>query len=143
MTNRSNDSLRQSTCLRLPEHCSRFNRSFTPPALINGVVDRNLNIIPYLLGSRPLYLPRNPRNPIAVDPAIERARHYVGCGNTANVEPRSSPVWAPFADVEWTSDEEESFRSPSGGKTVPSFILVSYVKSRGHDPFQDRNRVSH
>src|SRR6202022_4656453 len=50
---------------------SQFNRSFTPPALINDpyALDRKLVISSLLVGPRSLFIPRNP---YAVDPAIER-----------------------------------------------------------------------
>jgi hypothetical protein len=84
---------------------SQFNRSFTPPALINDpfAVDRKLTITPLLLGSRPLYVPRNP---FAVDPAVERVRHYVGSEGVTDRELRPSPVLAPELDTEWGSDDE-------------------------------------
>ena len=86
---------------------SPFNRSFTPPALINDpyVVDRKLVITPLLLGSRPLYVPRNP---FAVDPAVERVRHYVGSQKFVDSDLCPSPVLAPVPDTDWVSDEEET-----------------------------------
>ena len=96
---------------------SPFNRSFTPPALINDpyVVDRKLTITPLLLGSRPLYVPKNP---FAMDPAVERVRHYVGSENLSDLDLRPSPVLAPLADTEWNSDEEDPLISGTGHQVV-------------------------
>jgi hypothetical protein len=106
---------------------SQFNRSFTPPALINDpyAVDRKLVITPLLLGSRPLYVSRNP---YAVDPAIERVRHYVGCEETSkDVELRPSPKLAPLADDDWHSDEEYSAleKNSSVSLRIPFLIFRS------------------
>ena len=105
---------------------SPFNRSFTPPALINDpyVVDRKLVITPLLLGSRPLYVPRNP---FAVDPAVERVRHYVGCEKFADPDLCPSPVLEPVPDIDWVSDEEESYIREDDYKMVSRvFSSVSF-----------------
>lgn len=101
---------------------SPFNRSFTPPALINDpyVIDRKLVITPLLLGSRPLYVPRNP---FAVDPAVERVRHYVGSDKFSDIDLRPSPVLAPVLDTEWVSDEEEGSRPPITHEAVPHLFF--------------------
>jgi hypothetical protein len=101
---------------------SQFNRSFTPPALINDpyAVDRKLVITPLLLGSRPLYVPRNP---YAIDPAIERVRHYVGCEETSrDMELRPSPTLPPVPDEEWLSDDDE-FSSLESTFSVVLYLL--------------------
>ena len=109
---------------------SPFNRSFTPPALINDpyVVDRKLVITPLLLGSRPLYVPRNP---FAVDPAVERVRHYVGCEKFADPDLRPSPVLAPVPDIDWVSDEEELARRKMTAKRYLVFVIQSHSRRKG------------
>jgi hypothetical protein len=85
---------------------SQFNRSFTPPALINDpyVVDRKLTVTPFLFGSRPAF---KPRNPFAVDPAVERAHHYMR-PKQKDAELCPSPRSAPIPDdEEWSSDEDK------------------------------------
>lgn len=101
---------------------SPFSRSFTPPALINDpcVVDKKLTITPLLLGSRPLYVPRNP---FAIDPAVERVRHYMGCKNVIDLDLSPSPVLATRSDIEWTSDEEERWARENVENTVRILIM--------------------
>jgi hypothetical protein len=86
---------------------SQFNRSFTPPALINDpyAVDRKMTITPLLIRERQLYYSRNP---YAVDPAIERMRHYLGPEDLTNTEMQPSPKLRPVRDVEWFSEDESS-----------------------------------
>jgi hypothetical protein len=84
---------------------SQFNRSFTPPALINDpfVVDRKFTISP-LLVSRPAFMSRNP---YAVDPAVARMRHYVGFEDFTETDLKPSPKLPPFVrDDEWSFDDE-------------------------------------
>jgi hypothetical protein len=86
---------------------SQFNRSFTPPALINDpyVVDRKLTVTPFLFGTRPLF---KPRNPFAVDPTVERAHHYIRPKQKTDAELCASPRLAAIPDEEdWSSDEEK------------------------------------
>jgi hypothetical protein len=103
---------------------STFNRSFTPPVLINDpyVVDRKLVITPLLIGSRPLYIPKNP---FAVDPAVERVRHYVQSENFSEPDLRPSPVLRPVQDTEWASDEEE-ISGPESNEMV-SHLFFKYT----------------
>jgi len=89
---------------------SQFNRSFTPPALINDpyVVDRKLTVTPFLFGTR--HLPK-PRNPFAVDPAVERAYHYRRPNQETDAELLPSPRLVPVQDdkdEDWSSDEDIS-----------------------------------
>jgi len=89
---------------------SQFNRSFTPPALINDpyVFDRKLTVTPFLFGTRPLH---KPRNPLAIDPAVERAHHYRGLTQAVDAELCPSPRLSPIQDdkdEDWSSDEKIS-----------------------------------
>lgn len=96
---------------------SQFNRSFTPPALINDpyAVDRKLVITPLLLGPRPLNVSSNP---FAVDPAIERVRHYVGCEDLTDPDLHPSPTLPPIQEHEWISDDEDRFTDDSNESSV-------------------------
>jgi hypothetical protein len=107
---------------------SQFNRSFTPPALINDpfAVDKKLTLTPLLLGSRPLYVPKNP---FAVDPAIERMRHYVGSEEFHKPELQPSPTLQPMDDDEWKSDDIESTLDLVGG-TVGVFGEARLIQGR-------------
>lgn len=86
---------------------SQFTRSFTPPALINDpyAVDRKLTVTPLLLGSRPRF---TPKNLFAVDPAIERTRHYVGPEDVSDPDLQPSPKLMSINDSEWFSDDDIS-----------------------------------
>jgi len=119
---------------------SQFNRSFTPPALINDpyAVDRKLTITPLLLGARPLYVPRNP---FAVDPAVERVRHYVGSEGVVDQELRPSPVLAAELDTEWGSDDEDFAAAEKDQPSVSparrlSDALGSKRRKQGHGECQ-------
>ena len=115
---------------------SQFNRSFTPPALINDpfAVDRKLTITPLLLGSRPLYVHRNP---FAVDPAVERVRHYVGSGGVTDQELRPSPVLTPELDTEWGSDDEDFAAAEKDQTSVsPARKLSNVLDSKGRKRVQ-------
>jgi hypothetical protein len=102
---------------------SQFNRSFTPPALINDpyAVDRKLVITPLLLGRGPLCISRNP---FAVDPAIERVRHYVGCEEFTDPDLRPSPTLPPVQDDEWASEDEENFTSENKETAVVRYLAL-------------------
>jgi hypothetical protein len=102
---------------------SQFNRSFTPPALINDpyAVDRKLVITPLLLGPRPLNVSRNP---FAVDPAIERVRHYVGCEELTDADLRPSPTLPPIQDQEWISDDEDKFTDERNETPVLIYCIL-------------------
>lgn len=102
---------------------SQFNRSFTPPALINDpfAVDRKLVITPLLLGPRPLYVSKNP---FAVDPAVERVRHYVGCEELTDPDLRPSPTLPPVQDREWISDDEDRFTDESNETSVCIYYML-------------------
>jgi hypothetical protein len=104
---------------------SPFNRSFTPPALINDpfVVDKKLTVTPLLLAGRPLYVPKNP---FAVDPAIERVRHYWGCETIEDLDLRPSPKLSPESDVEWSSDHEEGTFAAENSHDTVSLQYHSY-----------------
>jgi len=108
---------------------SQFNRSFTPPALINDpyAVDRKLVITPLLLGPRPLCISGNP---FAVDPAIERVRHYVGSGELTDPDLRPSPTLRPVQDEEWISDDEESFATDCNDGLVLRYWITVNKDSR-------------
>jgi hypothetical protein len=101
---------------------SQFNRSFTPPALINDpyAVDRKLVISPLLVGPRSLFIPRNP---YAVDPAIERMRHYLGPEELTNPEMIPSPKLDPGHEDEWFS-EDDSFDIDSHDTVHPSILSI-------------------
>ena len=103
---------------------SPFNRSFTPPALINDpyAVDRKLTITPLLLGSRPLYVSKNP---FAVDPAVERVRHYVGSEKFTDMELRPSPVLGPVPDIDWVTDDEENCATDIVHAVVAKIYLLN------------------
>ena len=86
---------------------SQFNRSFTPPALINDpyAVDRKLTITPLLVGTRPNHAPKNP---FAIDPAIERICHYIGPEDVSDPDFQPSPKMVAINDEEWVSEHEDS-----------------------------------
>jgi len=86
---------------------SQFNRSFTPPALINDpyVVDRKLTVTPFLFGTPLLH---KPRNPFAVDPAVERAHRLKQGTDTELCASPRVPSVQDDKDENWSSDEEIS-----------------------------------
>lgn len=117
---------------------SQFNRSFTPPALINDpyAIDRKLVITPLLLGPRPLYVSRNP---FAVDPAIERVRHYVGCEELTDSDLRPSPTLPPVEDHDWISEDEDRFTDESNESSV--LLCCSLANPGSHQ--SELNEKSH
>ena len=84
---------------------SQFTRSFTPPALINDpyAVDRKLCVTPLLLGNRPRF---TQKNVFAVDPAIQRTRHYVQPEDVSDPDLQPSPKLTSIDDPEWFSDDD-------------------------------------
>lgn len=108
---------------------SQFNRSFTPPALINDpyAVDKKLVITPLLFGPRPLHVSRNP---FAVDPAVERLRHYVGCEDLTDPDLRPSPVLQAAQNDDWFPEDDETFTTEGIDGSVFCNSVAANLDSR-------------